>query len=64
MTWQTLDLECARLRVERQLVPTRGGPSFGPPKSRRSLRTIALDERTVEVLERDFAGPAYVDRDL
>jgi integrase len=55
------------------LVPTRGGVSFGPPKSSRSRRTIALDRGTVEALrvhrdvqltERAFAGPAYRDDDL
>jgi integrase len=47
--------------------------SFGAPKSARSLRTIALDAVTVDaltghreaqLLERDFAGPAYRDLDL
>jgi integrase len=73
LTWRCLDLEGARLAVEQQLLPTRGGLSFGPPKSSRSRRTIALDPETVEalarrreaqLLERDFAGPAYEDRDL
>lgn len=73
LTWRCLDLDGGRLSVEQQLVPTRGGCSFGPPKSARSRRTVALDPVTVEmlrthratqVLERDFAGPAYVDRDL
>jgi integrase len=73
LTWQTLDLDGARLSVEQQLVPTKGGASFGAPKSRRSRRTIALDPETVDMLrrhrdtqllERDFAGPAYTDRDL
>jgi integrase len=73
LTWRTLDLDGARLSVEQQLVPTRGGVSFGPPKSARSRRTIALDSETVEalrnhrdaqLLERDFAGNAYTDRDL
>lgn len=54
-------------------MPTRGGPSFGPLKSRRSHRTIALDAGTVgilrahratQLLERDFAADGYVDRDL
>jgi integrase len=54
-------------------VPTRGGVSFGPPKSSRSRRTVALDPETVRVLhhhretqllERDFAGDAYQDGDL
>jgi integrase len=67
------DLEGGRLRVEQQLVPTRGGCTFGPPKSRRSERTVALDAETVEALrqhrelqtlERGIAGPAYVDHDL
>lgn len=73
LTWRCLDLEEARLSVEQQLVPTRGGCTFGLPKSARSRRTVALDEETVRVLvdhreaqllEQDFAGPAYVDGDL
>lgn len=73
LTWRALDLDGARLSIEQQLVPTRGGATFGPPKSARSRRTVALDPETVDVLrqhretqmlERDFAGPAYVDRDL
>jgi integrase len=73
LIWRCLDLDGARLSVEQQLVSTRGGVSFGPPKSSRSRRTIALDPETVRVLgehretqllERDFAGEAYVDRDL
>jgi integrase len=73
LTWRHLDLDGARLRVEQQLVPTAGGCTFGPPKSRRSERTIALDPATVDALrhhretqqlERDLAGPAYDDGDL
>ena len=73
LTWRCLDLDGARLSVEQQLVPTVGGASFGPPKSSRSRRTIALDPETVRVLaehreaqllERDLAGPAYLDSDL
>lgn len=46
---------------------------FGPPKTARSRRTVALDPETVAVLrahretqllERDFAGDAYQDGDL
>lgn len=73
LTWRHLDIEGARLSVEQQLVPTRGGVSFGPPKSSRSRRTVSLDAETVAVLrehrqaqllERDFAADAYLDRDL
>jgi integrase len=73
LTWQWLDVEASTLRVEQQLVPTSGGVSFGAPKSKRSRRTIALDEETSEalrshreaqLLERAFADDAYVDRDL
>jgi len=73
LCWRHLDLDTARLRVEQQLIPTKGGATFGPPKSRRSERTIALDPATVEALrhhrdtqqlERDLAGPAYADQDL
>ena len=73
LTWRRLDLDAARLSVEQQLVPTRGGVTFGEPKSRRSRRTIALDVVTVDalrkhrdtqLLERDFAADAYQDHDL
>lgn len=73
LTWRCLDLEGARLSVEQQLVPTRGGCTFGPPKSSRSRRTVALDAETVRILtehrdaqllERGFAGDAYLDRDV
>jgi len=73
LTWRCLDLENARVSVEQQLIPTRGGASFGPPKSTRSRRTVALDAQTVDVLlehravqlaERAFAGNAYLDGDL
>lgn len=73
LTWRALDLDGARISVDQQLVPTRGGVSFGPPKSARSRRTIALDPETVgalrhhretQLLERDFAGDGYDDRDL
>jgi integrase len=70
LMWRWLDLDGARLSVEQQLAPTRGGLSFGPPKSSRSRRTVALDAETVEFLrqhrdvqlaERAFAGEAYLD---
>ena len=73
LTWRALDLENARASVEQQLVPTRGGVSFGPPKSSRSRRTVALDAETraalmrhrgLQLVERDFAGEAYEDGDL
>jgi integrase len=74
LVWRTLDLDASRLRVERQLIPTAGGRlTFGPPKSRRSERTIAVDGETVDALrrhreaqqcERAIAGTAYVDHDL
>jgi integrase len=82
LTWRALDTDGARLRVDQQLVPSPGecpvcgeqhSVSFGPPKSRRSERTVALDavtiealnaHREVQVLERDLAGPVYDDHDL
>jgi integrase len=68
-----IDIETGRLSVEQQLVPTRGGVTFGPPKTKRSRRTVALDEETVEALraqreaqlfERAFLGEGYVDHDV
>lgn len=71
--WRGLDIDGARLRIDQQLLPTNGGVTFGPPKSRRSERTIALDPATVDALrrhretqrlERDLAGSVYEDHDL
>jgi integrase len=68
LRWQDLDVDAARLRVVQQLVPTKGGATFGAPKSRRGTRTVALDGETVtalrqhretQILERDLAGDAY-----
>jgi integrase len=82
LTWRALDTDAARLRVDQQVIPTPGecpvcgeqhSVSFGPPKSHRSERTVALDavtiealnaHREVQMLERDLAGPAYSDHDL
>jgi integrase len=73
VTWRSLDLEGRRLEISQQLVPTRGGATFGPPKSARGRRTIALDAETVDALRehraaqllgRSFAGDAYTDNDL
>lgn len=73
VTWRALDLDGRRLAVAQQILPTRGGVSFGPPKTSRGLRTIALDPVTVDALrehhaaqlvERALAGDAYHDRDL
>jgi integrase len=73
LAWRSVDLDAGRLDVERQLVPTRGGATFGPPKSARSHRKIALDPETVEALrahraaqglERILAADAYHDLDL
>lgn len=72
-TWRALDLDGARLAVDQQLLPTRGGVSFGPPKTARGRRTVALDAVTVtalrehlaaQLVERALAGDAYRDRDL
>jgi integrase len=73
LTWRGLKLDRARLQVTQQLIPTKGGCTFGPPKSKRGERTVALDavtiealehHRAVQLLERDVAGPAYEDGDL
>lgn len=70
LNWRSLELEAGRLGVNRQLLAT---GEFGPPKSKRSNRMIALDPTTVQTLtehkeaqnvERALAGDAYADGDL
>ena len=65
VTWRALDLDAGRLSVEQQLVPTKGGVTFGAPKSSRSRRTVALDGETVDALRktpRDAAARARLRR--
>jgi integrase len=73
VTWRALDLHGARLEIDQQLIPTRDGAAFGPPKSARSRRTVALDPDTVaalrrhrdgQLVEQALAGDAYQDHDL
>jgi integrase len=73
LTWQNVDLAGLRLRVDRQLIRAGGELQFGDPKSRRGVRTIALDDGTagvlgrhceLQALERDLAGEVYDDHDL
>ena len=51
LTSLALDLNGGTLRIDQQLVPTRGGVTFGAPKAKRSRRTIAIAAETVEALK-------------
>jgi integrase len=73
LTWLGFSAEEGTLTIAQQVVPTRGGPSIHPTKTKGSHRTIRLDAETVEELEahreaqvreRDLAADAYEDRDL
>ncbi len=73
LQWADVDLDAATLRIERQLHPAGVGARFGTPKSKRGLRTIALDAGTVQalrehrdrqLLEQALAGDAYEHGDL
>jgi integrase len=73
LTWRSLDTEAGALTVTQQLVPSKGGCAFGPPKSERGARMIALDPGTFaalvehregQLVERTLAGDAYEDGDL
>jgi integrase len=73
LTWRCTDLAAGRVSVEQQLVTVNGQTTFGPPKSGRGWRSVALDSATVAALERHrdtqlveraFAGDAYDDHDL
>lgn len=73
LRWADVDLDAAELRVERSLGVVDGRLAWGPPKSERGRRTIALDAGTVAALrthragqsaERLALGAAYADHDL
>ena len=54
LQWQDVDLDGRRLTVRRSLQADsrEGNVRYGPPKSRRSTRTITIDPGTVEELRR------------
>lgn len=54
LQWQDVDLEGRRITVRRNLQADsrEGNVRYGPPKSRRSTRTITLDPGTADVLGR------------
>lgn len=73
VTWLNYSAENATITIAQQVVPTRGGVTIQPCKTKGSHRTIRLDAETVEALERhreaqiaekDTGGEAYSDRDL
>jgi len=73
LRWADVDLEHARVAVRQQLIHSGPEPAFGPPKTRAGRRSIALDQRTVAILEahhqvqasgRIFWGQAYAKHDL
>jgi len=73
LTWRNVDFDVGRLRVVQSLVAIGGEFQLLPPKRESSVRSIAIDGNTVEVLrkwrkrqreERLAWGPAYQDQDL
>jgi integrase len=61
VTWEALDLDGGRLRIDRQVIPHPGDcehcgcrhrMSLAAPKRKRSERTIALDPETIAALRR------------
>lgn len=74
LRWRDVDLDTARLVVRQQFTRQGSGLGFGPPKSKKSVRTIDLDEETVALLreqeerqrfDRHASGSSYrTDLDL
>lgn len=52
LRWNDVDLDNATLTVRFALQRIGGGPTFVPPKTEKSRRTIALDPTTLEALKR------------
>jgi len=52
LAWDSVDLGAARLAVRQALVNGPSGPELQPPKTRKSVRVVPLDEKTVEALRR------------
>jgi integrase len=72
-TWLSFSAAGRSLEITQQVAPLPGGPGITRLKSRRSYRTIALDQETVDLLEqhrerqlaeRERAEDSYADHDL
>lgn len=72
-TWLGFSAAQGTWTVAQQVIPTTGGPTIAPCKTRGSDRTVRLDPETTAALEehrerqlaeRDAAADAYVDQDL
>ena len=50
LRWRDVDLAGVRLSVRQQYTRQRKSLGFGPPKRAKSIRTIDLDEETVDLL--------------
>jgi len=50
LRWRDVDLYGARLSVRQQFTRQGNGLGFGPPKSKKSIRTIDIDDETVALL--------------
>jgi integrase len=73
LRWADVDNKRCELRVEQAVTFHKGAASFGPPKTKASRRTIALDPGTLEALEaqrkavadlRQHVGETWRDHDL
>ena len=51
LKWGDLDPDTLSLRVERQLVPAKGGQHEAPPKSKGGTRTVFLDREVFDFLD-------------
>lgn len=73
LRWEDVDLDAGILRVRQALDYHAKPPTFGPPKTAKSRRTVALPARLVELLRRHrqeqqgmrlLAGPVWVGHGL
>ncbi len=54
LRWRDVDLDGVRLSVRQQFTRQGKGLGFGSPKSRKSVRTIDLDEETIALLREQY----------
>jgi integrase len=73
LTWSAVNFDASTVRIERSLGIVNGRLFWGPPKSSRGMRTVALDATTLGMLrthrarqngEKLALGAGYVDTDL
>jgi integrase len=62
LRWSDIDLDGATVTIDESVISAGGGAVVKPPKTRASIRTVAIDDDTIVVLRRLYEHQAQLAR--